>query len=289
MYVFGAILIGFASALLSGMFGIGGAAVSTPSLRLILKTPPGIALGTTLPVTIPTAAAGAFTYWRRGFVDGKVALLCCCTGVVGATGGAIATRWLNLHYLMIATGLMVLYVSGMTIRRGTTGRGVPAGPDEASPLMEAAGEEARECEVAPPVKTTPDEAAECYVVCVPVALAIGFVAGAFSGLLGVGGGVLMIPGFLYLLHMPLRRSIATSLAVIVVIAIPGTIVHSFLGHISWSLVLYMVLGALPGAYLGARLNLRTAERLLYILFGSMLGAFGILFIVNEIIGIVGGK
>jgi uncharacterized membrane protein YfcA len=283
MYVFGAILIGFASALLSGMFGIGGAAVSTPSLRLILKTPPGIALGTTLPVTIPTAAAGAFTYWRRGFVDSKVALLCCCTGVVGATGGAIATRWLNPHYLMIATGLMVLYVSGMTIRRGTTGRGVPAGPDEASPLVESAGAEAGECEVAP------DEAGECYVVSVPVALAIGFVAGAFSGLLGVGGGVLMIPGFLYLLHMPLRRSIATSLAVIVVIAIPGTIVHSFLGHISWSLVLYMVLGALPGAYLGARLNLRTAERVLYILFGSMLGAFGILFIVNEIIGIVGGK
>ena len=289
MYVFGAILIGFASALLSGMFGIGGAAVSTPSLRLILKTPPGIALGTTLPVTIPTAAAGAFTYWRRGLVDQKVAALCCATGIFGAVGGAIATHWLDLHYLMIATGLMVLYVSAMTIRRGTTGRGVPAGPEEATPAAESGEEEAAECEVAPPEETVEPGDAECYKVSVPFALLIGFVAGVFSGLLGVGGGVLLIPGFLYLLHMPLRRSIATSLAVIVVIAIPGTIVHSFLHHISWSLVLYMVLGAIPGAYIGARLNLRTAERVLYILFGAMLGAFGILFIVNEIISLAGRK
>ena len=289
MYVFGAIMIGFVSALLSGMFGIGGAAVSTPSLRLILKTPPGIALGTTLPVTIPTAAAGAFTYWRRGLVDMRVAALCCSTGIVGAVGGALATRWLDLHYLMIVTGLMVLYVSAMTIRRGTAGRGIPAGPDEALHAVGASDGDADECEVATPAEAGAASAADCYEVKVPIALVVGFVAGVFSGLLGVGGGVLLIPGFLYLMHMPLRRSIATSLAVIVVIAIPGTVVHSFLHHVSWSLVLYMVLGAVPGAYLGARLNLRTAERVLYILFGALLGVFGVLFIVNEIISITGGK
>src|SRR5450759_2665216 len=289
MYVFGAIVIGFVSALLSGMFGIGGAAVSTPSLRLILKTPPGIALGTTLPVTIPTAAAGAFTYWRRGLVDSKVAALCCSTGVVGAVGGALATRWLDLHYLMIATGLMVLYVSAMTIRRGTAGHGIPAGPDEALRAVDADGDDADECEVVQVEEPDAVTDSECYEVKVPIALAIGFVAGVFSGLLGVGGGVLMIPGFLYLMHMPLRRSIATSLAVIVWIAIPGTIVHSFLHHVSWSLVLYMVVGAIPGAYLGARLNLRTAERVLYILFGALLSAFVLLFIVNEIISITSKK
>jgi uncharacterized membrane protein YfcA len=59
--------------------------------------------------------------------------------------------------------------------------------------------------------------------------------------------------------------------------------------VSWSLVLYMVVGAIPGAYIGARLNLRTAERVLYILFGALLGAFGLLFIVNEIISITSKK
>ena len=112
---------------------------------------------------------------------------------------------------------------------------------------------------------------------------IGLGAGLLSGLLGVGGGVLLIPGFLYILRMPIRRAFATSLAVIAVIAIPGTVVHALLHHISWSLALYLAIGSIPGAYLGARLNLRTAERLLYIMFGALLGIFGVLFIVNEII------
>jgi uncharacterized membrane protein YfcA len=270
--VFLAIIIGFVSAVLAGMFGIGGAAVTTPSLRLILDTTPGIALGTTLPVTIPTAAVSAFTYWRRGLVNRRVAGICCATGVVGATGGALATRYLNLHYLMLVTGAMVIYVSAMTLRRGIAGHGVAPDLDEVAPRevrTEAPGEVA--CDTVPSIV---------------LASGIGFVAGIFSGLLGVGGGVLLIPGFLYLLRMPLRRAFATSLAVIVVIAIPGTIVHSFLHHISWTLVLYLVIGSIPGAYLGARLNLRTAERTLYMMFGALLGAFGVIFIVNEIITMV---
>jgi uncharacterized protein len=286
LQVFLAILIGFLGAVLAGMFGIGGAALTTPSLRLFLGTTPAIALGTTLPVTIPTSASAAITYARRGLVDFRVAGWCCASGVVAAVLGAFSTRYIDLHYLMFATGAMVIYVSVMTIRRGLQeGRG-PADIEEApvpeSQMASSLGEPGEECEL--PVGS-PD-GAELEEGCRPSAarsLAIGAVAGLLSGLLGVGGGVVLIPGFLYVLKMPLRRSFATSLAVITVIAIPGTVVHSFLHHISWSLVFYLVLGAIPGAYLGARLNLRTAERLLYVMFGSLLGAFGILFIVNEII------
>jgi hypothetical protein len=114
-------------------------------------------------------------------------------------------------------------------------------------------------------------------------LGIGLVTGLFSGLLGVGGGIVLIPSFLYILHMPLKKAFGTSLAVITVIAIPGTVVHSFLHHISWSLVLYLVIGSIPGAYIGARLSIRTAERVLYVLFGLLLAVFGVVFIVNEII------
>jgi uncharacterized membrane protein YfcA len=272
LQVFLAILIGFFSAVLAGMFGIGGAAVTTPSLRLILDTSLAIALGTTLPVTIPTAAVSAFTYWRRGLVETRVAGICCASGIVGATGGAILTAWVNLHYLMLLTGVMVIYIAMMTLRHGILGRGVAADLDEVAPReVRADAPDEVYCDTAPSIA---------------LALAIGFVAGVFSGLLGVGGGVLLIPGFLYLMRMPIRRSFATSLAVIAVIAIPGTIVHSFLHHISWPLVLYLVIGSIPGAYVGARLNLRTAERTLYILFGALLGAFGVIFIVNEIIGMI---
>lgn len=284
MYVFIAILIGFISAFLSGMFGIGGAGVSTPAIRLFLDASPAIALGTTLPVTIPTAATGAFTYWRRGFLDKRVAWLCCVSGSIAAVAGAVITRFVNLHYLMVLTGLLILYVSVMTMRRGLTGYGLPADLDEAIEKPPGhAGEGAPDAGAGPgdagaelPCEHVPDYSGPALKV-----LGIGLVAGILSGLLGVGGGVALIPGFLYLLKMPIRKAFATSLAVIAVIAIPGTIVHSLLHHISWSLVLYLAAGSIPGSYLGARLNFRTADRLLYLLFGALLAGFGVLFIVNE--------
>lgn len=275
MYVFEAIAIGFVSAVLAGMFGIGGAGITTPAIRVLLDASPAISLGTTLPVTIPTAASGALTYWRRGLIDRRVAAFCCMTGLVGAVGGALLTWVINLHYLMLLTGAIVLYLAVMTIRRGTAGHGTDPDPEAVPPhkYVDAQGEFDQQ---SPGREAFP--AGRC--------LGIGLVAGLLSGLLGVGGGLILIPGFLYLLHMPLKKTFGTSLSVIAVIAIPGTVVHALLHHISWSLVLYLMVGSIPGAYLGARLSIRTGERVLYVLFGLLLAAFGVVFIVNEIISMV---
>ncbi len=290
--MFGAILIGFVAAVLSGMFGIGGAVVSTPSIRVLLGASPAISLGTTLPVTIPTAASGAFTYYRKGFVEKKVAVYCCLSGLVGAVGGALLTRAIDLHYLMLLTGAIVLYMSGATIFRGVTGRGVEAEPAETPPET---GEPDLCDEPTPgPAPSSAGGASairrteECgYRDSIPLMLAVGLAGGLLSGLLGVGGGLVLIPCFIYILRMPLKRTFGTSLAVITVIAVPGTIVHAFLGHVSWPLVLYLVIGSIPGAFIGARISIRTDERVLYVLFGLLLAVFGVVFIVNEIISMVG--
>jgi uncharacterized protein len=292
MYVFGAILIGFVAAFLAGMFGIGGAGVTTPAIRVLLGASPEISLGTTLPVTIPTAASGAITYYRQGFVEKKVAAYCCLSGLVGAVAGALVTRVINLHYLMLLTGGIIMYLSGATIYRGVTGHGIDTEPAETPPDIE----ESDACEEPAPTqagsavdgKAPVQQGGDCqYRDSIPLMLAIGLAGGLLSGLLGVGGGLILVPSFIYILRMPLKRTFGTSLAVIAVIAVPGTIVHALLGHISWILVLYLTVGSIPGAYLGARLSIRTGERALYILFGLLLGAFGLVFIVNEIISMVG--
>ena len=112
---------------------------------------------------------------------------------------------------------------------------------------------------------------------------MGLGGGFFSGLLGIGGGIVMVPAFLYVLRVPIKQAFGTSLAVITVVAIPGTIVHGLLGHISWPLFLYLIIGVIPGAYLGARLAIKARESFLYIGFGVMVAVFGVIFIVNEII------
>jgi len=264
MYVLETLLVGFFAIGLTNMFGIGGATVATPALRLFLGASPAIALGTTLPVTIPAAIAGAFTYHRQGFLDMRVAFYCSLAGIFGSVGGALLTRIINLHYLMILTGLVVLYIAMVTVRRGIR---------RSTEQSRFASSE----EQAEPLKP------ESERLSIPLMLAIGFAGGVLSGLLGIGGGVIMVPGFIYLLRMPLKKAFGTSLAAIAVIAIPGTIVHSFLHHISWSLVLYLTAASIPAAYIGALLSIRTSERLLYVLFGLMLFAFGIIFIVNEVV------
>ena len=83
---------------------------------------------------------------------------------------------------------------------------------------------------------------------------VGAVAGFVSGLLGVGGGIVMVPAFTAVLGMPLKRALGTSLVVIVVLAIPGTIVHWALGHIDWA-----IFAALCGRR-GPRRAVRSARR-----------------------------
>ena len=120
-----------------------------------------------------------------------------------------------------------------------------------------------------------------------IILLIGLCAGFLSGLLGVGGGILLLPGFIYILRLPIKKAFGTSLAVISILAIPGTIIHALLGHISGWLFLYLTIGVIPGAYMGARVSIRTSERVLFALFGALIAIFGVIFIVNEIISMVG--
>jgi uncharacterized protein len=275
VYVAGTIIIGFLSAVVAGMFGIGGAAVSTPAIRVILGVPPNLALGTPLPVTIPTAVSGAIAYHRKGLVDTRLTVLCGSGGLAGATAGALLTKFINLHYLMLATGAVVLYLAGNTIYRGLTHRYTPA--------SEAIEAEVAEEEIAAAPGGKILQVADYHAV---TALLVGIAGGFGSGLLGIGGGIVFTPCFLYLFRMPIKKSFGTSLSVIALTAVPGAVIHTFLGHVSWSLVLCLVIGTIPGAYTGARLSIKAREPLLYFLFGTLLCVFGVVFIVNEILAMV---
>src|SRR5204863_422138 len=90
----------------------------------------------------------------------------------------------------------------------------------------------------------------------------GFAAGFVSGLLGVGGGIIMVPILTTILGMPLKRALGTSLVVISAIVVPGTIVHALLGHIDWAIFLVLTVGVVPGARIGATLALRAKDRTL---------------------------
>jgi uncharacterized protein len=101
-------------------------------------------------------------------------------------------------------------------------------------------------------------------------LAIGAVAGVGSGLLGVGGGIVMVPLLTALLAFGQHRAHATSLAAIVPIAAVGAATFAAEGHTDLALAASLAAGAIAGAPLGARLMARSGEGLLKTLFGVLM-------------------
>jgi uncharacterized membrane protein YfcA len=113
-------------------------------------------------------------------------------------------------------------------------------------------------------------------------IGVGLLAGFVSGLLGIGGGLVMVPMLAGWLGMPLKRALGTSLLTIVALVIPGTITHAMLGHIDWALFLVVTIGAVPGARIGARIALGTHERTLRVMVGSFLLIVALAYGVSEV-------
>jgi hypothetical protein len=106
-------------------------------------------------------------------------------------------------------------------------------------------------------------------------IALGFAAGAASGLLGVGGGIVMVPGLVLGIGLTQHRAHATSLAAIVPIGLVGYLVFAVSGHVNYALSGLFVLGAIVGAPLGARAMSRLPERALALVFAAVVVTAGI--------------
>jgi uncharacterized membrane protein YfcA len=108
---------------------------------------------------------------------------------------------------------------------------------------------------------------------------IGLLAGFFSALFGVGGGIVVVPLLLLLGHWQQRPAMATSLAAIGIIAVAGTISYGFHGELKPGAAAVVGLPAAVGAIAGASLQQRLANRTLSILFALLLTAVGIKLLV----------
>jgi len=241
-----AALIGFASGAASGAFGIGGALLSTPGIRWALGAPPLIAVGTTLPVIIPTALTGVWTYSRGGYVDRRFATVAAAAGGVFAVLGALATKVIPGEILLIATAVLILFLSL---------RMLPAPP------------------AARPSRWQPT---------IPVFAVIGATSGLLAGLLGIGGGVILVPVLTVVMRVPLKTALGTSLAVVAAQAIPGTVVHALLHHIDWSIAAGLMIGVIPGARVGSAWAVASEDKRLRVIVALAMAVLAIVFGATEL-------
>lgn len=265
------VVLGVATGVLSGLFGVGGGVLSQPGMRL-LGLPPLVVIGTALPVIIPGAVSGAARYVRAGLIRWPAVWATVPLGLVGAViGGVVGERVPGDGHLLQLGTAGLLGFSSYRMGKGST---APA-PQE--PLAETDAPEAPErAPAAPPADASPARYA-----------AIGAVSGLLSGLLGIGGGVIMVPAFVQLARMEVKAAIATSLVCVGAFAVPGTVTHALLDHVDWRVAAALVLGVIPGARLGAALTIRATDRRLRITVASFLGLTAVAYAAGELNALLG--
>lgn len=246
-----AAVIGFGSGVASGAFGIGGALLSTPGIRVLLKTPAMIAVGTTLPVIVPTAIVGLVAYVRGGHVRFRLAAVAAAAGGVFAVLGAYTTEHVEGELLLVLTAGLIFVLAL---------RMLPAKPHLHPPRVPQT---------------------------IPVYVAVGAVSGFLSGLLGLGGGLILVPAFTVLFRLPVKTALGTSLAVVAAQAIPGTVVHSILGNIDWKIAAGLFIGVLPGARIGSKLAVAADDAKLRMVVGLGMALLALAFGLGELRALLG--
>ncbi len=253
MQQLGAFVVGIVVGFLGGLFGKGGSAIATPLLSLI-GYPGFIAVASPLPATIPGTMIASGEYWQSHLLDWQIVWWSIAVGIPATVLGSFLTKFTGARPLLIVTGILVLGF-GLSFLLLPREKGTAASsPNHLEENRPAYGR----------------------LRLVLIATGVGII----SGLLANAGGFLLAPAYSRFLKQPIKKSFACSLAVSAVLALPGTVVHAYLGHISWAVTGLVALGSVPFSYLGARIAIRTKPSRLERLYGLVLTALGVFFLFH---------
>jgi len=254
------VLLGFLVGVLSGMFGVGGGFLTTP-LLIFYGIPPTVAVASAATQITGASVSGAMAHMRRGGVDMQMAGVMILGGLFGSIVGAALFRLLQSSgQIDVVIGFMYVviltWIGGLMLKDSLIALGYVA--------AKAPGEAPRRHNrwVASLPLRWRFYSSGLYIS--PVApMALGFLAGVLTVLLGIGGGFILVPAMIYLLGMPARVVIGTSLVMILAVSAATTMVHSLTTRaVDVVLAALLLVGGVVGAQYGAVLTTRLKPDLL---------------------------
>lgn len=249
----GILCIGLIVGFLGGLFGKGGSSIATPMLNLI-GVPGFVSVAAPLPATVPGTFVASVEYWKLKLIDWQVVRWSIFAGIPASIIGSFVTKFTGSLVLLVITGLLVLFFGFSFI----------LSPNEKH-------KENRDDDSA-----VYERPSHWKLRLISIATFAGFV----SGMLANAGGFLLAPSFSRFLKLPIKSAFACSLAVSIFLAIPGTIVHAYLGHIDWYVTMVLAAGSVPGSFFGARIAIRSKSSRLELTYGFVLVALGIFFLAK---------
>jgi uncharacterized membrane protein YfcA len=247
------VAIGAMVGFLSGLFGVGGGFLLTP-LLIFYGVPAAVAVSTQANQVMATSIAGASSHWREGTVDTRLGTLMLGGGFVGSTLGVGVFAWLRQLGVVDET-ISVLYI----ILLGVIGS-LMAWESWQAISKRSGGDPGRRTRLRAWMRGLPMKRrfprSGLYISILPP-LAVGFFVGLLAAVLGVGGGFILAPAMVYLLGVPTRVMVGTSLfQIIFLTAYVAFLQATFNGTVDLVLALMLMAGGVVGANFGAGLARR---------------------------------
>ena len=255
--------IGGAVGLLSGMFGVGGGFLITP-LLFFIGIPPAVAVATGANQVVASSISGVLAHLRRRTVDLRMGTVLLIGGLIGSSLGIAVFQWLTrLGQIDLAVQLSYVIFLGVI--------GLLMFQESLRALLRSRrpNPPRRKAHVHTWVHALPLKmkfrVSGLYISVIPP-LVVGVGVGLLSAVMGVGGGFIMVPAMIYLLGMPTKVVVGTSLFQIIFVTGYTTVAHAVASQsVDVLLALFLIIGGVVGAQYGTRIGARLKAEQLRIL------------------------
>ncbi|GBD99463.1 sulfite exporter TauE/SafE [bacterium BMS3Abin07] len=227
------LILGLFGGFLSGLLGLGGAIIMIP-LMLIVPKLLGVGIlsmkavaGLSMIQVVFASISGVSRHRKNKFVSMKLLLILGIAVALGSGFGSIISKYMSNQSLMVAFGVIAVIAAIMMF--------IPPRNEDADNI------------------TDPDS----ILFNKPLAAVLGLVIGMLAGMVGAGGGFILIPVMIYVLRVPIRVTIGTSLGIVFIGAIFGAVGKMATGQVDWLLALALIISSIPSAQLGSVVSKKT--------------------------------
>jgi len=253
--------------ILSGMFGVGGGFLMTP-LLFFIGIPPAVAVATEANQIVASSFSGVLAHFRRRTVDFRMGTVLLVGGLIGAALGVVVFNYLKslgqvdllvtLCYVIFlgVIGSLMFIESLRALRKAKKGGAAPAKRRQRGWVH------------AMPFKMR-FRTSGLYISVIPPVL-VGLCVGVLSAIMGVGGGFIMVPAMIYLLGMPTKVVVGTSLFQIIFVTAFTTMLHATTNYtVDVVLAVLLLVGGVVGAQIGTVIGARMPAEQLRVLLAAL--------------------
>lgn len=244
--------------------GLGGGVVIVPVLTMIFHVDIRYAIGASLVSVIATSSGAAAAYVREGYSNIRIGMLLEVATTLGAVAGAALTARISGSAIGVVFGLVLLYSAWSSLHGSRDGDDGGAAPDPLAERLELQG-----------AYPGPNGPIPYHATGVPAGFSLMFLAGALSGLLGIGSGAVKVLAMDRAMKLPFKVSTTTSNFMIGVTAAASAGIYIGRGYIRAGLAMPVMLGVLAGSVIGSHILVKANVRSLKLLFSLVIVALGL--------------